>query len=446
MRTGMVMMALGLLLCANSALVFGEPLRYQQSGFETKGEYPEGWRTWSQRPETLPRVFVDTKVNLGQPGSLAVSGDGNTASYGGWERELTSVSPGNWYQFEASYRTQGKLAENWQVVARVDWRNAEGKRRGQPEYAAWATRQGDWTKLRATIQAPKDATSARLQLFLLHAPDASVWWDEVKFTEVASPATRQVKVATVNLHPQKTGAKAASLDRFASLVRSEVAAGTDLILLPEGISLVGTGLKYGDVAAAVPGPDTAFLAELAKEKKAYIVAGLMEREGKALYNTTVLIGRDGKYLGKYRKVYLPREELEGGITPGDSYPVFDTDFGRIGIMVCYDVFFPDPARALATQGAELILLPIWDGPEKLAVARALENGVFLMSSGYGHPTYIMDPNGEFIARAEKNGTVATATIDLSKKYNDEWLGDMRTRRLREIRTDLPIPAPGLLGD
>jgi predicted amidohydrolase len=420
------------------------PVRFAQSSFTASGGAPEGWQTWSQRPETMPRVFVDSEVSIGAPGSLAVSGDGNVAVYGGWERELTNIVPGRWYHLRASYRTQGDLAQNWQAVARVDWRNAKGQRRGQPEYAAWEQREGDWIKLEAVIQAPQDASSAKLQFFLLNAPNATVWWDLISFTEVPAPGPREVKVASVNYQPRRTGSKQGSLDAFAKLVREKIPAGTDIILLGEATSLVGSGLKYVDVAAPIPGPDTEFLGQLAREKNAYLVAGLLEREGKAIYNTSVLIGRDGKLVGKYRKVYLPREELEGGVTPGNSYPVFRTDFGRVGMMICYDVFFPDPARALAAQGAELILMPIWDGPKKLAIARALENGVFLASSGYGHPTYVMDPDGEFIAQADDDATVAFATIDLNRRYRDEWLGDMRTRRLRELRTDIALPKPGLL--
>jgi formylglycine-generating enzyme required for sulfatase activity len=84
-----------------------------------------------------------------------------------------------------------------------------------------------------------------------------------------------------------------------------------------------------------------------------------------------LFGRDGQLIGKYRKVCLPREEIDGGITPGTEYPVFDTDFGRIGMMICWDVSYPEVARELAARGAEMILMPIWGGNETLAKARAI---------------------------------------------------------------------------
>ncbi len=137
-------------------------------------------------------------------------------------------------------------------------------------------------------------------------------------------------------------------------------------------------------------------------------------------------------------MYIPREEIEVAITPGTDYPVFDTDFGRIGMMICWDVQYPEPARALGLRGAEIILLPIWDGNETLTAARAIENQVFLVTSSYGAPTQILDPNGKQIALAPEIGTAAIATIDLNKRYLDPWLGDMRARTIKEYRGDVPI--------
>ena len=147
-------------------------------------------------------------------------------------------------------------------------------------------------------------------------------------------------------------------------------------------------------------------------------------------------------VGKYRKVYLPREEVEHGLTPGGDYPVFRTDFGTVGLMICYDVFFADPARALATKGAEVILMPIWGGDQTLGKARAIENKVFLVASGYDYPTYVMDPDGEILSEARERGAAAIATIDLNKRYVHPQLGDMRERRMKELRLDVKPPLPG----
>ncbi|MGE5647856.1 MAG: carbon-nitrogen hydrolase family protein [Acidobacteriota bacterium] len=395
----------------------------------------DGWKPWAARPEIAPRTFIDSMHSRSGAGALAISGNSNAAAYGGWERPA-AVEPGKWYRFAACYRAEGLTFERGQVLARIDWRTADGRRAGQPEYV-WRTtaRDGDWRRIEAEAPAPAKAASARLQLYLSNAPQGTVWWDEVKFEAIAAPRPRPVTVVSLNLRPN---GKPSPIGEFVELARKVAPAKTDLIVLPEGATVVGTGKIPPDVAEAVPGPTTAALGDLARARGAYVVAGLYERDGTAIYNTAVLIDRKGNLAGKYRKVYLPREEIEEGLTPGISYPVFDTDFGRIGIMICWDVQYADPARALALAGAELILLPIWGGNETLGKARAIENHVFLASSGYDYPTYVMDPNGEIVASAPGRGSAAVATIDLSRRYDDEWLGNMRARFMKELRLDVPV--------
>jgi predicted amidohydrolase len=203
--------------------------------------------------------------------------------------------------------------------------------------------------------------------------------------------------------------------------------------------VVGTGKPLAEVSETIPGPTTQTLGALAKKLNCYIVAGIYERVGKVVYNTAVMLGRDGKLAGKYRKTHLPREEVEAGLTPGDEYPVFDTDFGRVGLMICWDVQFPEPCRAMALQGAEVILLPIWGGSEVLARARAIENHVFLVTSSYDMETVIVDPTGKVLAQADHNGKpIAAAELHLDRKIVQPWLGDMKTRTWRERRPDIPV--------
>ena len=163
----------------------------------------------------------------------------------------------------------------------------------------------------------------------------------------------------------------------------------------------------------------------------------------AVYNTAVLIDRLGNVAGKYRKVYLPREEIEDGLTPGSHYPVFQTDFGTVGLMICWDSNYADPARALALQGAELILMPIWDGNETLTRARAIENQVFLVTSSYGDPSLILDPTGKTLALTTQQGTAAISTIDLNRRYDEKHLGNMRERLMKELRLDVQMKRPGV---
>jgi predicted amidohydrolase len=266
-----------------------------------------------------------------------------------------------------------------------------------------------------------------------------VYWDGIRFERAEAPAPRRVRVAAVRFRPRRLESREANVAAFVKLVDEKVDR-ADLVVLPEGMTVVGTGRSYVDIAEPVPGPTTESLGALARKKNAYIVAGLYERDGQAVYNTAVLIDRAGKLAGRYRKVYLPREEIEAGLTPGDDYPVFATDFGRLGLMICWDLQYADPARALALGRAEVIALPIWGGNTTLGRARAIENHVFLVSSGYDYPTEIVDPAGETVARAADEPGVAIAEIDLNRRYADPWLGHMRSRFFHELRTDVPAVA------
>lgn len=416
------MRLLAAFLCAGCALASELPV-------------PEGWKPWAARPEIAPRTFVERQA-------LAISGNSNAAAYGGWEYTQPAEG-GKWFRFSALYRTEGLTYERLQVVSRLDWKTAEGKRAGQPDYAWQTTLDGDWRRVTLDAPAPANARSVTVQLYLANAPFATVWWRAISLDAIPAPTPRQVTVAALNFQPPRvTGSPAETIRQFIEAIERAVPPKTDIILLGEGVTVVRTGKSYAEVAETIPGPTTEKLGELAKKRRTWIAAGIYERENTAIYNTAVLIDREGRLAGKYRKVYLPREEIEGGLTPGSHYPVFQTDFGKVGIMICWDVEYPDPARALALAGAELILLPIWGGNQTLGRARAIENHLFLAASGYDYPTEILDPNGETLARAAERGTSAVATIDLNRRYPDPWLGDMRGRLMKELRLDVPVdPKP-----
>jgi predicted amidohydrolase len=400
---------------------------------------PDGWRTWAPRAEIAPRTYIDRIHYRSHPGALAVSGNGNAGVYGGWEYDVPGIHANTWYRFTAYYRAIGVPHESLEIVPRVDWKTAASKRAGRADYPYKTSRESDWNKVTADVLAPTNAATATLQLFLFNAPQGTVWWDDISLEPIPAPAPRPVTLATVNQRPSGTKSPAESVRQFVAAVDHGVTGKVDVILLPEGITVIGTGKGYVDVSETIPGPTTATLGELARRHSSYIVAGIYEREGEIVYNTAVLIDRQGEVAGKYRKVYLPSAEIEGGLTPGNDYPVFRTDFGTVGLMICYDVFYSDPAHALARQGAEIILLPIWGGDETLAKARAIENQVFLVTSGYDHPTYIMDPTGNRIASAPQHGDVAISTVDLNQRWWDAQLGDMRARRMKEERVDVRLP-------
>ncbi len=433
------MHSLGIALLSFVALCGAAPLHVHQSAFKPGANgLPLGWSVYGARPEITPKTFVDTTRYRTELGSLAISGNSNAAEYGGWTYLAPEIVAGKWYRFVAYYRFEGLQDEALQVVARLDWQQADGKVAGRPDYPYQVTPEGEWTRLTLDAPAPEKAAAVKIELFLQNAPQATLWWDDISLEEIANPGPRSVMVATVKYHPQNTHSAEENVRQFVDLVDRAVPEKTDVIVLPEGMTVAGTGRGDADVSEPVPGPTTEKLGELARRKHAYIVGGIYEREAPAVYNTAVLIDREGRFIGKYRKVYLPREEIEAGLTPGNDYPVFRTDFGKIGIMICWDVQYADPARALALKGAEMILMPIWDGNATLIKARAIENHVFLVSSTYGDNSLILDPDGETQAIAKDSGTVAIAKIDLNRRYDDQWLGNMRERFMKELRLDVGV--------
>lgn len=398
----------------------------------TNLEQLQNWKPWTPRESIRPLLARATSPGPQGKPALLVAGGGNPGVCGGWSTRLGEIEPGAWYRLTASYTAQGFKHEPSELFARLDWESGKGNRTGQPEYGYRVKPSGDSRSLILEAPAPPEAAAVQIQLAIWKAPAGKVWWHSISLERIDPPAKREVHIAAIRLRPSGPD----PVKRFLDLAQS-MKGTADLIVFPEGITVVGTNKKYAEVAEPVPGPATLRLSNLARSKNAWVVAGVYEREGALVYNTSVLIDRLGRIAGKYRKVYIPREEMEGGITPGSAYPVFDTDFGKLGMMICWDVQYADPARALALQGAEIIAMPIWGGNETLAKARAIENHVFLATSGYDFPSLVFDPAGETLARTEQDGTIAYTAVDLNRRYADKWLGNMRARFFREVRGDVP---------
>jgi predicted amidohydrolase len=293
-----------------------------------------------------------------------------------------------------------------------------------------------WTEVSDIYRAPKDATHAKVELHLQWSPGGTVKWSDISLKEVSSPAPRTVRLAAAHFRPTAGKTPADKCAAFLPLIEQAANLRTDLLVLPETLTYFGTGLSFAECAEPIPGPSTDYFAQLARKHDMYIVAGLVERDKHVIYNVAVLLAPDGTVAGKYRKVCLPREEIAAGIAPGNDYPVFETRFGRLGMMVCYDGFFPEVARELSNRGAEVIAWPVWGCNPALAAARACENHVYLVSSTYEDIsrnwmfTAIWDQDGRTLNRAEKWGTLAFAEIDLNQRLHWPSLGDFKAHMQR----------------
>lgn len=387
---------------------------------------PEGWKPYSQRPALMPHMSLNRETR-----SLQIASTGNFRCNGAWRRSFP-VTEKVYYTVRAEYLGRHVALPRRSILVKVDWRDADGKRVSQPDYPSNLKKTSqEWQSIEGTYLAPDGAVTVVVDLIFRWDEKGRVEWKSVSFQAAPTPRAQEVILATVNYRPRNTSNARENLELFAEYLVMAGEAGADIVCLPEAITMVGTSRTYVEAAEPIPGPSTDFLGKLAKKFSMYIVAGLLEQTADTVHNTAVLIDRRGKVVGTYRKVSLPREEIEGGITPGSNFPVYETDFGKVGMMICWDVQFPEPARRLAASGAEIILMPIWGGNEPLFPARSIENQIYLVTSSYDSRTGIWDREGKLVAEASKNGSLTFQKIDLSKGTQWEWLGDLRSRIPRE---------------
>jgi deaminated glutathione amidase len=247
------------------------------------------------------------------------------------------------------------------------------------------------------------------------------------------------------------------------LLEEAVTEGVDLVALPEVWPLQGSATLIREAAEPIPGPRTDRIAEFAARHHVWLHGGsVLERDGERIFNTSVLFDRSGELVATYRKIHLFDADPPGAVpsressvfSAGDQVVTAETEFGRVGLSICYDLRFPELYRALAVQGATIMFVPAAfrfetgvDHWEPLLRARAIEDQVYVVAAAqwgtwgppgrerrnFGH-SLVADPWGNLVAQAPDEVGVTFAELDLARvEQVRQILPSLRHRRLQPSR-------------
>lgn len=267
---------------------------------------------------------------------------------------------------------------------------------------------------------------------------------------------REITVATVQFQP-KLGEPEENLVKMSDFV-SKIASQqkVDIIVFPElATSGYELGVRFTELAQRVPGPSVNLMAQRAAEYGVHIAFGLAtkERVESILFNSAVVIGPDGELLGSYNKVHLRGEERMA-FREGYKFPVINTEIADIGIMLGWDLAFPEVARSLALDGAELLLgMTNWetrymDEYRTYVRSRAYENGLFVAAANrvgedvilnFGGESMIVGPRGQIHATLGEDGE-ETAEAGASGTANEESAPEASNGSAGEQKSDSPAAA------
>lgn len=265
---------------------------------------------------------------------------------------------------------------------------------------------------------------------------------------------KKLKVALIQM--QVVNDKEANLHRATTMIQRASKEGAEVVVLPEMFTTPYDNAFFPEYAETCPGYTTDRLAQAAIDNKVYLIGGsIPEKENEKIFNTSFIFDKDGHIIGRHRKMHLFDIDVKDGIrfmesdtlSPGNQVTVFNTEYGKIGVAICFDMRFPELMRLMVQEGAQMIFVPaafnLTTGPAHwhlTARMRAVDNQVFFGVASpardekasyvaYGH-TLVCDPWGKIIGELNEKEDILLVDIDLNEvaQYREQ-LPLLKARRL-----------------
>lgn len=379
------------------------------------------WKTFV--PEIKPVAkFGKSKYNV----SLDISLASESYGVGKWITEV-DVTPG-WYDFSVSCKSECNPTDLYVIYTTL--------RKEPDEYGStWLVREhaenceerdGRYY-FTDKIEVTEECCKVRVELWL-KGKRCDVQWFAPSLIPAEAPKTRIVRVANAFLDRVPGRTLEWNKERILAAIDRSAQVKPDVILLSECMYHFGTGKSAYEARLKRNDPFIAQIQAKAKEHNAYIIFNLALDEGLEFYNSSLLIDRSGNIVFDQRKTHITVTELDGGMSPGEGYNTYDTDFGRIGIMICWDHYFSSTTEEMIKKGAEVVFVStIGDASEK-SIARAMDSGVHYVICGHNTenkhgwgPSRIVAPMGEMLSHSSDENEVVWADIDLNQKHRRRWL-------------------------
>ena len=422
---------------------------FPNASFESGIDLPDGCDTCAPWDAISPTFTWDASIARRGRRSLKMENPGKPGCYGRWSATVKPLPDATHFRVVVHAKAEGIEHLGRSVAVELSWvgpgkgRELFHGKRGWQHVPRVGQGADGWHRFERVVWRPEGAEALRVDMLLRWNTGGTVWFDDLQVAPAAAPKPRPVRVGVSG-----TRCKDVAPDRAAHYWAGQIEIagkqGVDLIVLPE----YSAGGAYDnpqellECSTPVPGSATQIIAVAAKQASAFVVYNLLENDRRVLYNTSVLFDRQGKIVGKYRKVHLAIYETWAGITPGGEFSVFDTELGRIGMLVCWDNTFPESSRVLAARGAEIVATNNGASSQWRAEDSAV---VIAQANTGGKAGCIVDVGGEVLAEVDGLKPFIYATVDLSRK--PPWKGrpqfdDAHSRMWNERRTE----AYGPLGE